>query len=287
MQSVNEFKSQGNEEYIAEIAYLKKKLSDANTEISRLRATIGERDMSIKLKNGCYKFENHGEYLVVMKKFGKCLEYVSYESILFFLSEYRRTPFGLLTTAIHENVKKELNNTLWNSSIFKLLRKLQCNNVGAVGEQWLKCVCDAVGIPNSIDGTCTKKVGGGEIGDGFIKTSSIEAKTAHLGKDGNSFQHELGKHPWHTDYVCFVDVAPHCIYLTIFPNFSEEQYKGGQKLRPQFPTRKMTWRKQGGCFKLTTTVQINNSNKGGITICIEDDTPLKEIAVFLNRTIAQ
>ena len=111
----------------------------------------------------------------------------------------------------------------------------------------------------------TKQLGGG-VGDGVINGRSIEIKTARIGSGSPSFQHELGEVPWKADFILFLDIAPQTMYITIFPNFSEEFYKESgcdsrKKCGPYFPTKSITWRKQRGAFKLDTTVTINNNNK--------------------------
>ena len=39
----------------------------------------------------------------------------------------------------------------------------------------------------------SKQKTGGGIGDGIISSKTVEIKTARLGSDGKSFQHELGE----------------------------------------------------------------------------------------------
>ena len=75
-------------------------------------------------------------------------------------------------------------------------------------------------IDSNIDGSKTKKKGGGKGGDGNIMSKSVEIKTAHLGsnKKTRSFQHELAETPWKSQFMLFIDVAPTCIYMTIFRN---------------------------------------------------------------------
>ena len=106
-----------------------------------------------------------------------------------------------------------------------------------------------------MDGSKTKKLGGG-VGDELIINKSSEIKTSHRGSQSTNFQHELGETPWKSEFMIFIDVAPMCIYLTIFKNFDEEFYKSGAKCDPYFPTKSVTWRKGIGAFKLDTTLKI-------------------------------
>uniref|UniRef100_A0A6C0AYE2 Restriction endonuclease n=1 Tax=viral metagenome TaxID=1070528 RepID=A0A6C0AYE2_9ZZZZ len=165
----------------------------------------------------------------------------------------------MFVECIENQKEKEKKQDIWKNSIFKDLPTLQSNNVGNVGEIFLRNICIKTGIPVEIDGTKTKEAGGG-TGDGKIKDHSIEIKTAHQGSTAPSFQHELGELPWKAEYMVFIDISPECIYLTIFPNFTEEHYKSGDKCEPYFPTKSVTWRKQKGAFKFDTSVSINEAN---------------------------
>jgi len=105
--------------------------------------------------------------------------------------------------------------------------------VGNVGEKFISAVCEKNKISSKINGSATKTKGGGN-GDGSIKDSTVEIKTSHLGIN-KTFQHELGEHPWKSDYLIFVDVAPNKIYLTILKNFSKNHYNSNSKCHPYFP----------------------------------------------------
>ena len=114
----------------------------------------------------------------------------------------------------------------------------------------------------------------------------VEIKTAHQGSTSPSFQHELGEVPWKgSKYMIFVDIAPDCIYLTIFKNFEESTYKSKEKL-PIFPTKTVTWRKEKGAFKLDTSVKINElSIENGNAIKITPTTPNETVASFIRAKI--
>ena len=180
----------------------------------------------------------------------------------------------------------EKGATIWNDSIYKEISELESNNVGKVGEKIIQKICVEAKIVSSIDGAKTKQVGGGKQGDGKINNKSVEIKTARLGSSSPSFQHELGEHPWNTDYMMFIDISPIDVYLTIFKNFTEEQYKKqGFVCKPYFPTKTITRRKGMGNFKLDTTIKINElSIKYGYTIKIKSDN-FKEIGEFINKSI--
>ena len=169
------------------------------------------------------------------------------------------TPNDIFIGLINLQKQKEEISDIWKDSPYKHLVKLQSNNVGIVGETFIQKICDSCNIEAQVDGSKTKELGGG-IGDGLILTKSVEIKTSHRGCVSHSFQHELGETPWKSEFMIFIDVAPDCIYLTIFKNFNEEFYKSGEKCKPYFPTKSITWRKQSGAFKLDTTIKINEEN---------------------------
>ena len=97
------------------------------------------------------------------------------------------TPTNALLKIINTQKEKEERLNIWKNSVYKFLPNLQSNNIGNVGEMFLGKICEVQGIDSDIDGTKTKKVGGGD-GDGIINGKTIEIKTAHCG--GNlSYQH--------------------------------------------------------------------------------------------------
>ena len=182
---------------------------------------------------------------------------------------------------INNQKQKEENADIWKDSQYKDLVKLQLNNVGNVGEKFIQNICDICQIEAQVDGSKTKKLGGG-VGDGLILNMSVEIKTSHRGSTSFSFQHELGETPWKSDFMVFIDVAPKCIYFTIFKNFDEEFYKSGAKCNPYFPTKSITWRKKTGSFKLDTTIKINETNIiKGHTLIIDDNVHLNELKTFI------
>jgi hypothetical protein len=196
-------------------------------------------------------------------------------------------PEQSLVQLIEEELDNENSFDIWKNSPYKNLIKLQSNNVGKVGEKLVQRLCENCDIKANINGVKTKKKGGG-AGDGTIKGRTVEIKTAHQGSKIKSFQHEYGEVPWKADYMIHVDISPQCIYLTIFKNFSEEHYKGGMKCGPYFPSKKTTWRKGTGCFKLDTTVKINEENiLRGITFKLTEETDYEDLEEYINDIIKE
>jgi hypothetical protein len=182
---------------------------------------------------------------------------------------------------INKQKQKEEITDIWKNSAYKDLVKLQSNNVGNVGETFIQNICDNCKIDSQVDGSKTKELYGG-LGDGLILNKSIEIKTSHRGSTSPSFQHELGETPWKAEFMIFIDVAPMCIYLTIFKNFVETFYKSGAKCDPYFKSKSITWRKGTGAFKLDTTVKINEENiLKGHTFRIDSKVCLNELKGFI------
>tara|TARA_E500000178_G_C16981151_1_gene735857 strand:- start:848 stop:1660 length:813 start_codon:yes stop_codon:yes gene_type:complete len=184
---------------------------------------------------------------------------------------------SLARKLINKKHAEKQKRDIWNNSKWKNISELENDDVGKVGEEIINDFCKKSGIYSKIDGIKTKEVGGG-IGDGTIKGETVEIKTARLGSDESSFQHELGEVPWKAKYMIFFDIAPEKMYITIFPNFTEEFYKksgldSSEKCLPYFPTRSICWRKQQGAFKLDTTIKINDTNQtNGFTFIIDSKT---------------
>lgn len=176
---------------------------------------------------------------------------------------------------------KEIKNDIWNDSNYKDIVKLQSNNVGNVGETFIQIISNYCNIKADIDGLKTKASGGG-VGDGIINNKSIEIKTSYRGSTFPTFQHELGENPWKSEIMLFIDIAPDCIYITIFNNFTEDFYKSGKKCIPYFPTKSITWRKGSGAFKLDTTIKINEENIiNGYTFKITKDITVNDLKIFI------
>ena len=176
---------------------------------------------------------------------------------------------------------KEIKNDIWNDSNYKDIVKLQSNNVGNVGETFIQIISNYCNIKADIDGLKTKASGGG-VGDGIINNKSIEIKTSYRGSIFPTFQHELGENPWKSEIMLFIDIAPDCIYITIFNNFTEDFYKSGKKCIPYFPTKSITWRKGSGAFKLDTTIKINEENIiNGYTFKITKDITVNDLKIFI------
>ena len=191
---------------------------------------------------------------------------------------------------IDKQFKKKQERDIWENSEWKNVNMLENDDLGRVGEQIIQEINEKAKIESQIDGTKTKQLGGG-TGDGKINGKTCEIKTARLGSDEKTFQHELGEEPWKAEYMLFLDIAPTKMYITIFKNFSEDHYKNSGrnsciKCDPYFPTKSITWRKQCGAFKLDTSDQINNKNKNeGYTFVLDDTCDYCKYKLFVEKNI--
>jgi hypothetical protein len=193
----------------------------------------------------------------------------------------QNNPQNILIDLIEEQKIKENKNSIWNNSPYEYITKLKVNNIGIIGESFIKKICNECNISSIITGSSIKKY----YGDGYINNKSIEIKTSRLGIY-NSFQHELGEFPWKTDYIIFIDITPIHIYLTIFKNFNKNHYLNKYKCYPIFPTKKITQRKNCGAYKLDTTIKINEKNiNNGFTIKIFQTTNILLIGSFIKSSI--
>ena len=194
----------------------------------------------------------------------------------------------LATNLINKKYENKQKRDIWSESKWKFISELENDDVGGVGEEIIDRFCKEASIDSDIDGQKTKKVGGG-AGDGKINARTCEIKTARMGSSGSSFQHELGEVPWKSDFMIFLDIAPTKMFITIFPNFSEEFYKKSginstNKCDPYFPSKSITWRKQKGAFKLDTTLKINETNN--YTFVFDESTnDYSRFKIFVNSII--
>tara|TARA_B100001758_G_scaffold247910_1_gene268431 strand:+ start:5507 stop:6352 length:846 start_codon:yes stop_codon:yes gene_type:complete len=203
---------------------------------------------------------------------------------------------NLLSTCVREQYELKQKRNIWENSPFQLINHLECDDVGRIGEIFIQKTCDDLNIPASINGTLTKAIGGGKIGDGTINGHSAEVKTARQGTGkAASCQHELGEIPWNAEFMCFLDVGPSTCHLHILPNYPEDFYRKsgqtGSKLKCHewgFPTKKITHRKNCGAYKFDTTEKLNKTaskKHPGYTFCITHPEGDETLAQFINRII--
>lgn len=185
--------------------------------------------------------------------------------------------------------KKEKRN-IWQNCKWKFIAELENDDVGKTGEKIIQMFCFYSNIESKIDGIETKKLC--KSGDGIINGKSVEIKTARLGSSGLSFQHELGEEPWKSEFMLFLDISPNKMYITIFPNFTEDFYKKSGndnkiKCNPYFSSKSITWRKKKGSFKLDTSIKINENNKFTFIIKNNKENNFIKFNHFVNSIITK
>ena len=199
-----------------------------------------------------------------------------------------KTFTGVASNIINAIFDKKQKRNIWENSEWAHIADLENDDVGKAGENIINEFCAQATVQADIDGLKTKELGGGS-GDGIINGKTVEIKTARLGSNGSSFQHELGEVPWTSEFMIFLDIAPENMYITIFPNFTEAFYKNSGrdskiKCTPYFPTKSICWRKQQGAFKLDTTLAINNKNE--FTFIFDANmTDWNRLSEFINSII--
>ena len=65
--------------------------------------------------------------------------------------------FELQNVIYFQKIIQNNSDKLWESSIFSDINDLKSNNIGNVGEIFIKKICERVNIPCFIDGRNTKK----------------------------------------------------------------------------------------------------------------------------------
>ena len=102
-------------------------------------------------------------------------------------------------------------------------------------------------------------------------------------------KHELGEKPEKADFMCFLDISPTYMNMTLFQNYSREFYEtsGNENVKTEhFPTKSVTWRKGCGAFKLDTTVAINNNNvENGTAFRIDSSMSLEKFKEYVDKVI--
>jgi hypothetical protein len=139
-------------------------------------------------------------------------EYVDTSS---FISTSCTSPLSILSQVIEEQFTIQEKNNVWMNAPLEKMDKLKNDFSGKVGEKFLVTLCSQMGTPvqwtedvNSKDGTYDLKIYG----------KKVEVKTARLGRDGKTFQHENLKKSG-CDFFLFLDIKPNSFYLTILPSF--------------------------------------------------------------------
>ena len=178
-----------------------------------------------------------------------------------------------------QKAKQDADDHYWEHSPWKVSCALRNNNTGVVAEQYFNYFLGLFDIPGEIDGSKTKKKGGGSAdGWGGTRKRSIELKGSylqgiHTGK--NVFQHDMSQKPWLADLVVFIDITPHNIYMTMYENFTEDEYKSENQCLRVFQNKKITWREGEGKFKIDTSLPMVKQMAGLVRPVCDNAAELK------------
>ena len=148
----------------------------------------------------------------------------------------------MIETALSERKDKHG----WSSGLFSRIHLLTPDQRGELGEKLLEQALHSAGVKDvTREGALdrTKK-------HWDIRTADmdIEVKTATLGRNVNTFQHENIEKDRQYDAVAFVDIAPNEIYLT-------------WTAKKNIPFRNMHRRSQGIVFKWDLQLSTVKNNK--------------------------
>lgn len=125
------------------------------------------------------------------------------------------TPNDLLISIIHEKAIEAQKQDVWQQKDvkFALIKDLSLDTRGVVGEEFIKQLLENMGYSverNEITDRTNKhwdlRVNG---------KVTLEVKTATIGKEGRTFQHENIERDRNYDALILLDIAPDAIYLTV------------------------------------------------------------------------
>ena len=124
-------------------------------------------------------------------------------------------PTDILKTMIAEKAESDRSGNVWTSGRFMPIKTLSLDTRGELGELFIERLLTCLGhsvIRNSATDRTNKHW------DLLVNDSvSLEVKTATVGKDGRSFQHENIEKDRNYDGLVLLDIAPDAIYLTAAP----------------------------------------------------------------------
>ena len=114
---------------------------------------------------------------------------------------------------IKEIQKEEAKVSQWIGSPYGAIRDFQIDTRGAVGETLIASLLTGLGRKVSHNEATTDDEKDWDL---ICDDLKYEIKTATLGRDGVTFQHEGIDKTRHYDGLIFVDIAPNDIYISIY-----------------------------------------------------------------------
>jgi hypothetical protein len=191
-------------------------------------------------------------------------------------TEFSLSPAMSLLRDIGEEIGAKQSVSDWVDSPFATINQLKPDHSGKVGELFVKRLCDSIGVSCVYNEDINDQDDG--TYDAILNGKRVEIKTARFGKQGG-FQHESLRTEG-CDYYMFLDVLPTHFYITVSKKFD---------MTTQHPVlgRKPHLRK-GATDVYKFDFGENTLAKGiraGITIKVDNDTPMEAILDFINRQI--
>jgi hypothetical protein len=187
------------------------------------------------------------------------------------------TPSSLIKKLGKFEYVKESKNNKWYKQWYEKMGILKANNIGNVGEYFLRDVCVKTNIEYEYKGSKNKRATDGTY-DMKILNKRIEVKTARIGL-GNTFQHENMRKTG-CDYYIFLNILPNICYLTILKKFIMTEKHPIFGITPHL--------RKGTTDVYKITLSLNNLKKGienGITIKISHCTNYEHINKFIVNMI--
>lgn len=192
-------------------------------------------------------------------------------------TELRDSPYNILIACGDIEYKKENTDNLWNGKPFYNISTLKPNNVGNVGENFIKNACEHCNIDIVYDGTKNKDASDGTY-DIKILGKRCEIKTARIGLSG-SFQHESLRNEG-CDYYGFVNILQEYAYITILPKWNLKDENDIMNVRSHLRKGSSNVFKYSFCER-----HLLKSLAKGHSIKIDKNTTLLHFETFISTVI--
>lgn len=142
-------------------------------------------------------------------------------------------------------VQQERAKVNWDGSLYESVRKLQIDARGSVGERLVVTMLKELDHNVHYHEATTDD---DKDWDFICNDLAYEVKTATLGSDGVTFQHEnVYKSSRKYDGLILVDIAPNQIFMSIYP-------------KNKIPFKELHFRKDSGFYKFDTHLRETRKN---------------------------
>ena len=121
----------------------------------------------------------------------------------------------LLINSIERHASQAVVEDVWNSGRFAKIKMLSVDIRGQLGEEFLAEILRQLGC--SVEHPKGTDINAQQWDLRVNNKTTLEVKTATVGKNGNNFQHENIYIKRDFDFLVLVDITPNEIYLTPAP----------------------------------------------------------------------